>query len=366
MKTTIEQLPLTPKQQRFCDEYLKDMNATRAALAAGYSRTTALNGQLMTLPKIKAYIKLRVKKTSTKMELARDEFLTELRRIAFANMGDYFDDDNKLKPMSELTRDQKAAIWNIRVTENAEGSHLQLRLNNKLSALEKLAKHLGFYHLDLAEPEIEYKYLDKETLDEDDRFEDDSMKSEIRDRKSEEEDDEPEVKDGRWERDKAIFMEQELEKLKRELPLQMERARLEAEAAGDVKKAAQADACASATSNDASVVTSGTLAVATSRCIGTVAAATVAAEVPAEPVKVIGHFPGQYTPEGYLIKTDMPADRDTSDPYYDPFAGRYIEKKTGTMLIKSYLTSPPDEVMDLWRRTKAAMFKGLKVETLEG
>jgi phage terminase small subunit len=48
--------PLTPKQQRFCDEYLIDLNATKAALRAGYSGATALSGQLMLLPKIKHYL----------------------------------------------------------------------------------------------------------------------------------------------------------------------------------------------------------------------------------------------------------------------------------------------------------------------
>ena len=47
---------LTIKQQLFCDEYLKDMNATRAALRAGYSAETAMNGSLMRKPKIKAHL----------------------------------------------------------------------------------------------------------------------------------------------------------------------------------------------------------------------------------------------------------------------------------------------------------------------
>ncbi len=235
---TIEQLPLTPKQQLFCDEYLKDRNATRAALRAGYSGAMALSGKLMQVPKIKAYIKLRVKKTATKMETVRAEFLTELRRIAFANMGDYFDDDNKLKPMSKLTRDQKAAIWNVKMTESDEGNTVYLRLNNKLSAMEKLAKHLGFYDMEMQGPEVRYVYLDKDAMDEFDRLEDDSMKkSDVGSRRAEEEDDdEPEVKNERWERDKALFMEQELERLKRELPLQREKARLEAEKDGGGQK----------------------------------------------------------------------------------------------------------------------------------
>ncbi len=238
MKTTIEQLPLTPKQQLFCDEYLMDMNATRAALRAGYSEAMALSGKLMQVPKIRVYIKLCTKKAAKKMEVSRDKFLAELQCIAFANMGDYFDNSGKMKPMKQLTRDQKAAIWNIKVTEDNKRSTLQLRLNNKLSALEKIGRHLGFYNAVAEEPEIKYVYLDKDAMDEFDRLEDEAMaepKSEVGGRKAEEvgESDEPVVKDGRWERDKALFMEQELERLKRELHGQKERARLEAEAEGD-------------------------------------------------------------------------------------------------------------------------------------
>jgi phage terminase small subunit len=245
--TTIEQLPLTPKQQRFCDEYLTDLNATRAALRAGYSGATALSGKLMQLPKIKAYIEHHTQKAATEMEISRMEMLKELHRIAFANMGDYFDDEGRIKPMHLLTRDQKAAIWNIRVTENDKGSSVQLRLNNKLSAIEKMAKHLGFYKQGLveAEPQIKYVYLDGNAMDEFDRFEDDSLPlpagmSGGGSRRSDEEDDEPEVKDARWERDKAIFMEHEIERLKEELVTQKEKARKEAEAAGELEKVAGA------------------------------------------------------------------------------------------------------------------------------
>jgi phage terminase small subunit len=257
--TTIEQLPLTPKQQRFCDEYLTDMNATRAALAAGYSKATAMNGQLMQIPKIRAYIEHHTRQAANVMEVSRFELLRELSRIAFANMGDYFDDEGKLKPMQQLSTDQKAAIWNIRITENDKGSSMTLRLNNKLSAIEKLAKHLGFYkqNTDEVEPLIKYVYLDSNAMDAFDRFEDDTLPaaagfSDGGSQMSDEEEDEPEVKDARWERDKAIFMEHEIERLKEELIMQKERARKEAEAAGEVlvEKKEEVAACEVAVAGD--------------------------------------------------------------------------------------------------------------------
>jgi phage terminase small subunit len=175
MKTLFKDLPLTPKQQLFCDEYFKDFNATAAALRAGYSRATALNGQLMGMPKIIAHVKARMKKTRKKLNIDHQRIAAELAKIAFANMGDYFGDDGEAKPMHKLTDDQKAAIVNLKITEGKDGTTIQLRLSNKLQALEKLPKHTGFYHPEQQLPEQEFIYFDQQELDEHDRFEDDSL-----------------------------------------------------------------------------------------------------------------------------------------------------------------------------------------------
>lgn len=53
---------LKPKQQRFCDEYLVDLNATQAAIRAGYSAKTArvIGAENLTKPAIKSYIEARM------------------------------------------------------------------------------------------------------------------------------------------------------------------------------------------------------------------------------------------------------------------------------------------------------------------
>jgi len=62
---------LSPKQALFCDEYFKDFNATQAALRAGYSQATALNGKLMTLPKIKYHLQQRGAAAADAAQLSR-------------------------------------------------------------------------------------------------------------------------------------------------------------------------------------------------------------------------------------------------------------------------------------------------------
>jgi phage terminase small subunit len=172
---TIDALTLTPKQQRFCDEYLIDMNATRAALRAGYSQNTALNGQLMEVPKIQAYLKERRAEASQKLQIDHETLLGELMKVAFANMGDYFGDDGKIKPMQEIIEEKKSAIWSLKVSEGKYGTTVQLRLHSKLAALEKIAKHIKFYEPEKKQPEQVHVYVDKEDLNENDRFEDDSV-----------------------------------------------------------------------------------------------------------------------------------------------------------------------------------------------
>ena len=127
---------LTPKQQKFCDEYLTDLNATRAALRAGYSVSTALNGQLMQLPKIRCYLQKRTGEASRKAQISHEMVLAELGKIAFANMRNYYHSDGSLKGAQELTADEAAALWCIRVTDGQAGQSSFIRLNNKLSALE--------------------------------------------------------------------------------------------------------------------------------------------------------------------------------------------------------------------------------------
>jgi hypothetical protein len=183
---------LTPKQQRFCDEYLIDLNATRAALRAGYSSATALSGQLMAFPKIKAYIAERTEAITNKIQLTQDMVTTELARVAFANLGDYFGDDGKIKPMNELNKVATAALWNVKVVEKGGETTVTIRMHNKMAALSKLANLLA--DAPAPQPEVKYVYIDREAMDAYDKFEDTSFDEpkkveEVEEDNEEEEDD---------------------------------------------------------------------------------------------------------------------------------------------------------------------------------
>ncbi|WP_175404123.1 terminase small subunit [Mucilaginibacter sp. PPCGB 2223] len=168
----MEPIILTPKQQKFCDEYLIDMNATKAALRAGYSAGTALNGQLMQIPKIRYYLQQRTEEVSRKTQISHEQVLAELGKIAFANMRNYYHSDGRLKGAHELTDDEAAALWCMKVTDGKDGQSSFIRLASKLSALEKIARHLRFYEPEEQQPEKVFVYLDPKTLDNYDTFDD--------------------------------------------------------------------------------------------------------------------------------------------------------------------------------------------------
>lgn len=74
---------LTAKQQRFCDEYLIDMNATQAAIRAGYSKKTAriIASENITKPNIKAYIQQRMAEKESELIADQDEVLKYLTAV---------------------------------------------------------------------------------------------------------------------------------------------------------------------------------------------------------------------------------------------------------------------------------------------
>jgi hypothetical protein len=295
---TIDNTPLTTKQQRFCDEYLIDMNATAAALRAGYSRATALTGQLMREPGVAAYLEQRTKEVRQKLQVSHEMIAAELVKMAFANLGDYFGDDGKLKPMNEMTDDAKAALWNLKITDHKDGSStVQLRLCSKLSAIEKLARHTGFYKVAAAAGAGAGKSDGAEGAAQAPAgAEEVKFRAEF-ERLEKWQDELVDIKMALDEREKALA--------KREAGASLESGSLESRSFES----------------------------------GVVAA-------PVRAMKVVGMLAGQYTPDGYLIKTDMPAGGDKNDPHYDPYAGLYIEKKVGSMTVKSYLPSPDRETRE--------------------
>lgn len=144
---------LTPKQQRFIEEYLIDLNATQAAIRAGYSPKTAkeIGSENLSKPNIRARIEQAMAERSKRTGINQDRVLRELARIAFVNAADVinFDSATIAEGASE---DDTAAIASVKVktipTDAGEGVEREIRMCDKLKALELLGKHLGMFNND--------------------------------------------------------------------------------------------------------------------------------------------------------------------------------------------------------------------------
>lgn len=74
---------MTEKQKRFCDEYLIDLNATQAAIRAGYSKKTAkvIANENLTKPNIKEYIAERMAEKEKELIADQNEVLKYLTSV---------------------------------------------------------------------------------------------------------------------------------------------------------------------------------------------------------------------------------------------------------------------------------------------
>lgn len=154
---------LNEKQQCFVREYLIDLNATQAAIRAGYSKKTAkqMGTENLSKPSIQEAIAEHIKKRTDRTEVTQDMVVAELAKIAFADMADYVEIDAdgsvRVKAFDEMPQGASRAIAKIkdirRLIGSSEGdgkdiildARLELAHHNKERALELLGKHLGMF-----------------------------------------------------------------------------------------------------------------------------------------------------------------------------------------------------------------------------
>ena len=146
-------LTITEKQKAFVEEYLIDLNATRAYKAVYKSckkdETARVNGsRLLTNANVSAYLAERQKELQERTEITQKRVIDELAAIAFADVADYAQVTERngmtfvtLTPTGEIPANKRAAIAGIK--QSAYG--IEVKLYNKLDALDKLGRHLGIF-----------------------------------------------------------------------------------------------------------------------------------------------------------------------------------------------------------------------------
>ncbi|WP_294364671.1 terminase small subunit [uncultured Clostridium sp.] len=162
---------LNERQKRFVNEYIKDLNGTRAyrkVYQCKNDETAAVcASQLLRNPNVKEYLDIKLKDREKRLEITQDRVLKELAKIGFANITNFtdvvdipyevdkIDEDGtiigketkyykglRLYNTEDITEDELSALQEIK-----EGKHgITVKMHDKVRALEQLGRHLGMFN----------------------------------------------------------------------------------------------------------------------------------------------------------------------------------------------------------------------------
>ncbi|MGX1353382.1 phage terminase small subunit [Bradyrhizobium elkanii] len=144
---------LTPKQSRFVEEYLRDLNATQAAIRAGYSAKTAgdQGAQLIAKPHILAAIEAAKGARSAETKIDAAWVLKRLAVEADADMADLYFENGAIKPVHEWPKIWRqglvAGVEHVEIKDaegNATGDHVvKIKVSDRVRRLELIGKHVN-------------------------------------------------------------------------------------------------------------------------------------------------------------------------------------------------------------------------------
>lgn len=150
---------MTESQKRFCDEYLIDLNATRAYKVA-YPKTkkeetiNSASSRMLRNVKVQEYISEKIKEREKRTEVTQDMVIQELSRIAFLDIRKLYNESGGLKNIQDIDDETIKAISSLETLEEYDGygedkeqigNTQKVKLLDKLKALELLGKHLGMF-----------------------------------------------------------------------------------------------------------------------------------------------------------------------------------------------------------------------------
>ena len=153
---------LTEKQKKFVDEYLIDLNATQAAIRAGYSEKTAysIGQRMLKNVEVQKHMQEKQKELQERTSIRQEDVLKELATIGFAKITDFVGISDGYvipKDTADIPKDKIGAIASIEAGQYG----VKIRLNNKLDALEKIGRHLGMFDSNRAQDTAENNLIEK-------------------------------------------------------------------------------------------------------------------------------------------------------------------------------------------------------------
>lgn len=146
---------LTPRQAAFVREYLVDLNATQAAIRAGYSKHTAneQGARLLANVSVRQLVQRGMDERAERVTVQADVVLREILKLATSDVRKLFDEQGRLLPPSMMPDDIAASVSSIEVvttripgTDPVEVEHTaKIKLWDKKGSLELLGRHLKLF-----------------------------------------------------------------------------------------------------------------------------------------------------------------------------------------------------------------------------
>lgn len=142
---------LNKKQKRFVEEYLIDLNATQAAIRAGYKKseyTDTNANKLLENTRVAEEIEKAMAERSRRTGINQDRVLQEIAKLAFVNIADVVDVKTGAVKAG-ATKDDLACIQSIKYktseTSNGFSVEREVKIADKKANLELLGRHLGMW-----------------------------------------------------------------------------------------------------------------------------------------------------------------------------------------------------------------------------
>lgn len=147
---------LSPKQERFPEEFVVDLNKTEAAKRSGYKESSAhyAGSDAMRVPEIRKRVQELMDARSARTEITADKVLLGLFDIADLDIGDAYDDSGRLLNVKDMPKNVRKAISSIKVYEEYEGfgpdrikvgEVREVKFHPKIPAYELCGKHLKLF-----------------------------------------------------------------------------------------------------------------------------------------------------------------------------------------------------------------------------
>lgn len=139
---------MTPKQQRFVEEYLIDLNATQAAIRVGYAPGSAdvTGARLLGNASVAAAIQNAMDKRTERTEINADWVLKRLADEATADVGDLYTEDGRIKPVKDwplIWRQGLVAGLEVETIGEGVGHLTKVKLSDRIKRIELIGKHVG-------------------------------------------------------------------------------------------------------------------------------------------------------------------------------------------------------------------------------